>query len=72
MDIHKHEWINKLLEHCGGPDLKKKLVLEPIEGGKLLGLIDQYYVQRYGFSQGKKYILKKADWWIKKQVYVYY
>ncbi|KAI9307711.1 hypothetical protein BJ944DRAFT_157503 [Cunninghamella echinulata] len=51
MDIHKHQWINKLLEHCGGPDLKKKLVLEPIEGGKLLGLIDHYYVQRYGFSQ---------------------
>ncbi|CAO3630773.1 unnamed protein product [Cunninghamella echinulata] len=51
MDIHTHQWIGKLLEHCGGPDLKKKLVLEPIEGGKLLGLIDQYYVQRYGFSQ---------------------
>lgn len=55
MDINKHQWIKKLLEHCGGPELKNKLALEPIEGGQLLGLIDPFYVQRYGFSQCKVY-----------------
>ncbi|KAJ2958816.1 hypothetical protein NQZ79_g5686 [Umbelopsis isabellina] len=50
MDIHSHQWISSILEHCGGNGLKDKLGSEPIEGGTALGNISSYFVTRYGFS----------------------
>ncbi|CAO3698406.1 unnamed protein product [Rhizopus stolonifer] len=50
MNIETHRWEKSLLEKCGGPDLKKKLNDEPVEGGHVLGKLNDYYVKRYGFS----------------------
>ncbi|KAG0162861.1 hypothetical protein DFQ28_000738 [Apophysomyces sp. BC1034] len=50
MNIQTHRWQDGLLEHCGGPDLRKKLGLEPVEGGIQLGKISPYFVHRYGFD----------------------
>ena len=53
MNIETHRWEEKLLTHCGGSELRNKLGLEPVEGGKMLGKISRYYVERYGFHPGK-------------------
>lgn len=60
MNIETHRWEKSLLEKCGGPDLEKKLNDEPVEGGHVLGKLDDYYVKRYGFSSGKK--CKDSSW----------
>ncbi|KAG2220628.1 hypothetical protein INT45_014058 [Circinella minor] len=48
MNIETHRWEEKLLDHCGGSTLHEKLGLEPVEGGKSLGKISPYYVERFG------------------------
>lgn len=51
MDIRTHQWIDSLVEKCGGPVLKNKLCLQPVEAMPLAP-INPYYVKRYGFSSG--------------------
>ena len=54
MNIRTHKWDEKLLYECGGDALKEKLAKEPVEGSTVLGNINPYYVERYGFKPGKK------------------
>ncbi|KAI8337471.1 hypothetical protein BC941DRAFT_334879, partial [Chlamydoabsidia padenii] len=49
MDIRSHQWIDSLVEKCGGPDLRHKLSLQPVEATPLAP-ISSYYVKRYGFN----------------------
>ncbi|KAI9374489.1 putative D-xylulose kinase A [Aspergillus egyptiacus] len=53
-NIHNGAYDEKLLEFCAGPygvdDLKRKLGDVPEDGGKDLGKVHRYYVERYGFS----------------------
>ncbi|ORY98614.1 hypothetical protein BCR43DRAFT_522717 [Syncephalastrum racemosum] len=50
MNIETHRWQPNLVEHCGGPELIKKLALEPVEGGVQLGNIHPYFVERFGLN----------------------
>ncbi|KAL0095031.1 hypothetical protein J3Q64DRAFT_1091378 [Phycomyces blakesleeanus] len=50
MNIKTHRWDEQLLQKCGGDQLSKKLALEPVEGGDVVGKVDGYYQKRYGFS----------------------
>ncbi|CAO3577974.1 unnamed protein product [Absidia cylindrospora] len=52
MDIRTHQWIDHLLEQCGGPDLRHKLRLQPEEVVHPLAPINRYYVERYGLNSG--------------------
>jgi xylulokinase len=63
MYIRTHQWIDSLVEKCGGPDLKNKLRLQPVEAIPLAP-VNPYYVKRYGFSSGTAIKKKKkmADW----------
>ncbi|KAI7903087.1 uncharacterized protein BX663DRAFT_509515 [Cokeromyces recurvatus] len=61
MNIHSHKWDDKLLTHCGGEELRKKLVKEPVEGGTILGPINEYYVKRYGFNPSCKILPFTGD-----------
>ncbi|ORX57622.1 actin-like ATPase domain-containing protein [Hesseltinella vesiculosa] len=49
MNLTTHQWEPRLLTQCGGPDLAKKLGLQPRDDARSLGPINQYYVQRYHF-----------------------
>ncbi|KAI1631814.1 hypothetical protein F4809DRAFT_135194 [Biscogniauxia mediterranea] len=53
-DIASETWDEKLLELTatkeGVPELRKKLGDVPIDGGKNLGPISPYFVERFGFS----------------------
>lgn len=64
-DIKQGAFHNKLLELCAGPfgadDLKRKLGPVPEDGGFHLGMIDQYYVERYGFSSDCEVIPSTGD-----------
>ncbi|KAI7869883.1 hypothetical protein BDF14DRAFT_1741452 [Spinellus fusiger] len=51
MDIQTCAWDPALLHQCGGQDLLKKLSLAPVHGGTVVGSIDSYYQERYGFSK---------------------
>jgi xylulokinase len=53
MDIRSHKWEEKILHHCGGSQLIDKLSKQPVEGGTVLGNINAYHVERYGFHPGK-------------------
>ena len=52
--IEKGAYDHKLLELCAGSfgaeDLMRKLGPVPEDGGMHLGMIDRYYIERYGFS----------------------
>lgn len=50
MDIISWKWDDRLLDSCGGPDLRSKLGPEPVEGGIVLGQVHPYWVSRYGFD----------------------
>ncbi|KAL0953751.1 hypothetical protein HGRIS_004939 [Hohenbuehelia grisea] len=50
MDVLHCSWDGKLLEACGGPELRSKLGPEPVEGGTNLGRISQWWVERWGFD----------------------
>lgn len=63
MDIRTHQWVDQLLEQCGGPDLRHKLCLQPEEVVHSLAPIHSYYVERYGLNPGRlKKQKKKTDW----------
>ncbi|KDQ61432.1 hypothetical protein JAAARDRAFT_122793 [Jaapia argillacea MUCL 33604] len=50
MDVLTCKWDDKLLEICGGPELRVKLGPEPAPGGSILGKIGGWWVKRWGFN----------------------
>jgi len=50
MNIQTCKWEDKLLEVCGGPELRAKLGPEPVPGGTVLGKISPWWVERWGFN----------------------
>ncbi|EKM50041.1 uncharacterized protein PHACADRAFT_264538 [Phanerochaete carnosa HHB-10118-sp] len=50
MNVLTCKWEDKLLEFCGGLELRQKIGPEPVPGGTVLGNISSYWVERYGFS----------------------
>ncbi|OBZ87194.1 Xylulose kinase [Choanephora cucurbitarum] len=61
MNIRTHKWDEKLLYECGGDALKEKLAKEPVEGSTVLGNINPYYVERYGFKPECKIVSFTGD-----------
>lgn len=53
MNVLTCEWVDSLLDACGGPDLRSKLGPQPVPGGTVLGNISNWWVLRWGFSPGK-------------------
>lgn len=53
MDVLTYKWDDKLLNFCGGPELRSKLGPEPVPGGTVLGRISPWWVQRWQFNPGK-------------------
>jgi xylulokinase len=58
MDVVSCKWDDRLLQACGGPELKSKLGPEPVSGAQLLGTICNWWVQRWGFDPGKRLFLE--------------
>lgn len=56
MNVITCKWEDKLLEICGGPELRAKIGPEPVPGGSVVGKIDSYWVKRWGFSPGTHFI----------------
>ncbi|KIY71858.1 actin-like ATPase domain-containing protein [Cylindrobasidium torrendii FP15055 ss-10] len=50
MDVISCKWDDRLLEICGGPELRSKLGPEPVPGGTSLGTVCAWWVERWGFS----------------------
>ncbi|EJD07271.1 actin-like ATPase domain-containing protein [Fomitiporia mediterranea MF3/22] len=50
MNVFTHKWDDRLLEICGGPELRAKLGPEPVNGGSFVGRVSPYWVKRWGFS----------------------
>ncbi|KAF5350250.1 hypothetical protein D9758_007853 [Tetrapyrgos nigripes] len=50
MDVLSCKWDDRLLEICGGPELRSKIGPEPVPGGTSLGNLSSYWVHRWGFS----------------------
>ncbi|KAF5387350.1 hypothetical protein D9757_005791 [Collybiopsis confluens] len=50
MDVITCKWDNRLLDICGGPELRSKLGPEPVSGGTSLGKISSYWTNRWNFS----------------------
>ncbi|OCH96246.1 D-xylulose kinase [Obba rivulosa] len=59
MNIQTNRWEDKLLEECGGSELRVKLGPEPVPGGTVLGKISPWWVERWGFNPGE--ILHRYD-----------
>lgn len=56
LNIHTKQWEDKLLNICScGAEgkLKEKLDEPEIDGLKILGNVHEYFVKKYGFSEGK-------------------
>ncbi|KAJ3547302.1 hypothetical protein NM688_g5417 [Phlebia brevispora] len=53
MNVLTSKWDQKLLEICGGPELREKIGPEPVPGGSVVGKIHSYWVKRWGFSPGE-------------------
>ena len=53
MNVLTCKWDDRLLEACGGPELRAKIGPEPAPGGEFLGSISPYWVQRWGFNPGE-------------------
>ncbi|KAF9047148.1 actin-like ATPase domain-containing protein [Hymenopellis radicata] len=51
MDVLTCKWDDRLLEACGGPELRSKIGPEPVPGGTSLGTVCSWWVERWGFSQ---------------------
>jgi len=49
MDVASCKWDERLLEGCGGPELRGKLGSEPVPGGIVLGKVSPWWVKRWGF-----------------------
>jgi len=52
MDVISCKWDDKLLEICGGPTLRSKLGPEPVIGGTSLGVVNDWWVKKWGFNPG--------------------
>jgi xylulokinase len=52
MNVLICKWDESLLQICGGPELRSKLGPEPVIGGTVLGKINHWWVERWGFSPG--------------------
>ncbi|KAI0078708.1 D-xylulose kinase [Panus rudis PR-1116 ss-1] len=50
MNVLTYKWDDKLLEICGGPELRTKLGPEPVAGGTVLGRISSWWVERWQFN----------------------
>ncbi|KAJ7903549.1 hypothetical protein B0H14DRAFT_2665354 [Mycena olivaceomarginata] len=50
MDVLTCRWDDRLLNACGGPELRSKLGPEPVPGGTLLSKISEWWTRRWGFS----------------------
>ncbi|KAJ6513278.1 hypothetical protein C8R45DRAFT_963087 [Mycena sanguinolenta] len=50
MNVLTCKWDDRLLDACGGPELRSKLGPEPVPGGTSLGKISKWWTRRWGFS----------------------
>jgi xylulokinase len=50
MDVLTCKWDAKLVEACGGPDLRGKLGPEPVPGGESLRAVSAYWTKRWSFN----------------------
>jgi xylulokinase len=50
MDVLTCKWNDRLLNICGGSELRSKLGPEPVPGGTSLGKISTYWTNRWGFN----------------------
>ncbi|KAI0306053.1 hypothetical protein B0F90DRAFT_1624083 [Multifurca ochricompacta] len=50
MDVATCRWDERLLEVCGGPELREKIGPEPVLCGTVLGKIATWWVRRWGFD----------------------
>ncbi|KAJ7364016.1 hypothetical protein DFH08DRAFT_838095 [Mycena albidolilacea] len=50
MDVLTCKWDDRLLDACGGPELRSKLGPEPVPGGTFLSKISEWWTRRWGFS----------------------
>ncbi|THV05557.1 actin-like ATPase domain-containing protein [Dendrothele bispora CBS 962.96] len=50
MDVLSCKWDDRLLDICGGPDLRAKIGPEPVPGGTSLGNVHSYWVHKWGFN----------------------
>jgi len=53
MDIASCRWDERLLQACGGPELRSKIGSEPVPGGTVLGKVSAWWIKRWGFHPGK-------------------
>ncbi|CAG8547698.1 11531_t:CDS:2 [Funneliformis mosseae] len=64
LNIHTKRWEDKLLDICSdgaGSELKEKLGEPEIDGIKILGNVNEYFVKRYGFNKDCKIIPFTGD-----------
>jgi xylulokinase len=52
MNVVTCKWEESLLQACGGPELRAKLGPDPVIGGTVLGSINTWWVERWGFHPG--------------------
>ncbi|KAJ3798519.1 hypothetical protein GGU11DRAFT_780655 [Lentinula aff. detonsa] len=50
MDVLTCKWNDRLLNICGGSELRSKLGPEPVPGGTSLGKISTFWTNRWGFN----------------------
>ena len=53
MNVASCEWDERLLEACGGPELRAKIGPDPVPGGTVLGKVSPWWVERWGFHPGE-------------------
>jgi xylulokinase len=46
MNVLTSKWDDRLLEACGGRELRAKLGPEPVPGGTVLGTVSDWWVRR--------------------------
>jgi xylulokinase len=61
MDVLSGKWDERLLQACGGPDLRTKIGPEPVSGGIVLGKVASWWVERWGFHPGKGHQKRTYD-----------
>ncbi|KAI0272370.1 actin-like ATPase domain-containing protein [Gloeopeniophorella convolvens] len=50
MNVQTFKWDERLLDSCGGPELRAKIGPEPVPGGTVLGKVASWWVTRWGFN----------------------
>ena len=50
------KWDDRLLDICGGPELRSKLGSEPVLGGVNLGKVSSWWVKRWGLNPGIDFV----------------